>query len=185
MRAVNWSPETRIEQWRNRPSSFPQSQLFERGLALMKNFTRRSTIAGVATLALVGTGIAFAAWTSTGTGSGTADATNAVNLTVNVGNATGLYPTGSKTATFTVTNPNPYAVKLTGADAATNFGVDAGHSGCNVSSLSSAAQSLTDVIAAGATSSSHTVTISMDNIANDFCQGANFTFDLTVHGASN
>ncbi len=133
MRAVNWSPETRIEQWRNRPSSFPQSQLFERGLALMKNFTRRSTIAGVATLALVGTGIAFAAWTSTGTGSGTADATNAVNLTVNVGNASGLYPTGSKTATFTVTNPNPYAVKLTGADAATNFGVDAGHSGCNLS----------------------------------------------------
>ena len=112
----------------------------------MKNFTRRSTIAGVATLALVGTGIAFAAWTSTGTGSGTADATNAVDLTVNVGDASGLYPTGSKTATFTVTNPNPYAVKLTGADAATNFGVDSGHSGCNLTSLSSAAQSLTDVI---------------------------------------
>ena len=112
----------------------------------MKNFTRRSTIAGVATLALVGTGIAFAAWTSTGTGSGTADATSAVDLTVNVGDASGLYPTGSKTATFTVTNPNPYAVKLTGADAATNFGVDSGHSGCNLTSLSSAAQSLTDVI---------------------------------------
>jgi hypothetical protein len=151
----------------------------------MKNFTRRSTIAGVATLALVGTGIAFAAWTSTGTGSGSADATSAVDLAVSVGNASGLYPTGSKTATFTVTNPNPYAVKLTGADAATAFGVDSGHSGCNLTSLSSAAQSLTDVIAAGGTSPSHTVTISMDNTANDACQGASFTFDLTVHGASN
>ena len=151
----------------------------------MKNFTRRSTAAVVATLALVGTGIAFAAWTSTGTGNGSADATSATDLTVTVGNASGLYPTGSKTATFTVTNPNPYDVKLTGADAATNFDVDAGHSGCNLSSLSSAAQTLTDVIPAGGTSSSHTVTVSMDNTANDFCQGADFSFDLTVHGASN
>ena len=151
----------------------------------MKHFTRRTTAAGVATLAIVGTGIAFAAWTSTGTGQGTADATSATNLTVTVGNASGLYPTGSNTASFTVTNPNPYAVKLSGADAATNFAADAGHSGCNVSSLSSAAQSLSDVIPAGGTSASHTVTIAMDNTANDSCQGASFTFDLTVHGASN
>ena len=64
----------------------------------MKNFTRRSTAAVVATLALVGTGIAFAAWTSTGTGSGSADATSATDLTVTVGSTSGLYPTGSKTS---------------------------------------------------------------------------------------
>jgi len=151
----------------------------------MKHFTRRTTAAGVATLAILGTGIAFAAWTSTGTGQGTADARSAVNLNVTVGNAAGLYPTGSNTATFTVTNPNPYAVKLSGADAATNFVADGSHSACNVSSLSGAAQSLTDVIPAGGTSASHTVTIAMDNTANDSCQGATFTFDLTVHGASN
>ncbi len=150
----------------------------------MNKITRRT--AGIATgvVALAGVGVAFAAWTSTGTGSGTATATSPQNLTVTVGAASGLYPTGSKTASFTVTNPNPYAVTLSGADAATNFAVDAGHSGCNLSSLSSAAQTLTDVIPAGGTSASHLVTISMDNSANDNCQGASFTFDVSVHGLS-
>ena len=111
VRAVKWSPETRIEQWRNRPSSFPQSQLFERGLALMKNFTRRSTIAGVATLALVGTG------SRSPPGPAPAgqrhrgrrrrrqpDRRRRPRL--------GPLPDGSTTSTFTVTNPNPYTVKL-------------------------------------------------------------------------
>ncbi|MEJ7707037.1 MAG: hypothetical protein WKF82_06975 [Nocardioidaceae bacterium] len=48
---------------------------------------------------------------------------------------------------FTVNNPNPYAVTLTGASGA-NFTVDAGHSGCNVASLSADALVLTSRIAA-------------------------------------
>ncbi|HEY7042365.1 MAG TPA: hypothetical protein VH419_01725 [Nocardioidaceae bacterium] len=150
----------------------------------MKKLTRRTAAVGVVTLGLVGAGVAFAAWTSTGTGSGSAEATSAVDLQVHVDPATGLYPTGSKNATFTVTNQNPYAVRLITAEAATDFSVDAAHSTCNLDSLHSAAQMLNDVIPSGQTSAPHTVALSMDNNANDACQGATFGFKLTVHGAS-
>jgi hypothetical protein len=43
---------------------------------------------------------------------------------------------------------------------------------------------LSDTLAAGATSSSRNVVISMSNAAVDACQGATFSFDLVVTGAS-
>jgi hypothetical protein len=134
-------------------------------------------------VAILGAGVAFAAWTSTGTGTGSATAGTAANLTVTVGNATGLYPTGSVQVGFTVKNNNSYAVTLSGAHPQ-NFSVDAGHSGCNVASVSGADVTLSDSLAAGATSSSHNVAISMSNAAIDACQGATFSFDLVVTGAS-
>ena len=57
--------------------------------------------------------VAFAAWTSNGTGAGAATAGTAKNLTIAVTNVSGLYPTGTFNVPFTVTNPNSYAVQLT------------------------------------------------------------------------
>ncbi|MGI8887872.1 MAG: hypothetical protein ACR2GB_02710 [Nocardioidaceae bacterium] len=84
---------------------------------------------------------------------------------------------------FTVDNPNPYAVTLTGASGA-NFTVDAAHSGCNVASLSAGNVALTSRIAANGTLTGSTIVVQMSNLANNACQGAKFTFDITVVGAS-
>ena len=149
----------------------------------MRTTTRRTAAVATVVVALAGVGVAFAAWTSTGTGSGSATGGTATPLTVTVGTANNLYPTGTVQVGFTVTNTNPYAVTLSGATPG-NFSVDAGHSTCNVASISGGAVTLSDVIAAAGTSSSHNVPISMSNAATDACQGATFSFDLTVSGAS-
>lgn len=148
----------------------------------MRNI-KRGTLIGGTTLALIGGGIAFAAWTSTGTGSGDATAGTAGDLTVSVGSASGLYPTGSVTVPFTVTNDNDYEVTLSGAEPS-NFTVDAGHSTCNVASVDGVDVVLSDVVAAAGTSASRNVTVTMSNAATDACQGATFAFDLLVSGAS-
>lgn len=150
----------------------------------MGKFAKRSAGITVAVVALAGAGVAFAAWTSTGTGTGTATAGSASNLVITqTASATGLYPTGQVSAPFTVQNPNPYAVTLSGATAS-NFSVDSGHSGCNVASVSASPITLSDVIPAGGTSSAHNMVVQMANSANDACQGATFTFTITVNGAS-
>src|SRR5262245_13139804 len=102
----------------------------------MRNGTKR-TIAITATVAaLAGAGVAFAAWTTNGSGTGSATAGSAQDLTITqTGSATGLFPTGSVNATFTVTNPNPYKVALTQA---TITDVATTKAGCNASSVTGA-----------------------------------------------
>lgn len=70
--------------------------------------------AGVA----LGTGIAFAAWTSTGSGSGEAKSTTSVNSVIAPGtSAADLYPGAVMSVTVTVSNPNPYPVLVTSISA--------------------------------------------------------------------
>jgi hypothetical protein len=74
--------------------------------------------ASVATVG-IGSGVAFAVWTVGGSGSGSGAATVANNLTINAitpsGAAAALYPGGpSAQVYFTVANPNPFAVTITG-----------------------------------------------------------------------
>src|SRR5437660_9891956 len=70
---------------------------------------------GVVVGVLAALGIAFAAWTASGTGSGRASAISAQALTVNASTGTAdLYPGFTQgDLYFTVTNPNPYGVSLT------------------------------------------------------------------------
>jgi hypothetical protein len=147
----------------------------------MRNIKRTSIVAA-AIVALLGGGVAFAAWTSTGTGTGTATATSAKDLTVTVQNVPGLYPTGSVSVPFTVTNPNPYAVKLSNVHLQS---VTTGATGCDTTTVTGADLPDTDLVAAGATSASRNFILSMSNAATDQCQGASFTVTLLVSGASN
>jgi hypothetical protein len=150
----------------------------------MGNFAKRSIAITATVGALVGAGVAFAAWTSQGTGTGTATAGSATNLVITqTGTATGLYPTGQVSVPFTVKNTNPYSVTLATAKAS-NFTVDAGHSGCLVSAISGVDLTLSDVLTTGSTSAAKNMVIKMDNTAVDACQGATFTFDIKVTGAS-
>jgi hypothetical protein len=150
----------------------------------MGKFAKRSIAITAAVAALAGAGVAFAAWTSQGTGTGTATAGSATDLTITqTGAVSGLYPTGQVDVPFTVTNTNPYSVTLATATAG-NFTVDAGHSGCAVSALSGVDMVLSDVVTTGSTTSAKNMVIKMDNTAVDACQGATFTFDIVVTGAS-
>jgi hypothetical protein len=158
------------------------------------NRKRLVRIAVVAAVGLTVAGVAYAAWSVNGSGSGSASAATAQNLTLTPGLASGaLYPGASADVDTTVANSNPFPVHVTSLALDTSkgqngFDVDAGHSGCNLSSLSFttatnggngwdvAASSSTDADAAGS--------IAMDSSANDACQGATFTVYLTAAGAS-
>ena len=154
--------------------------------------TRRkiAVVASVSLVTLIVASVAFAAWTANGTGSGEAKAKSAQALTINTVTATAdLYPTGTANLKYTVTNPNDYKVNIALVEPNGAITVDAGHSGCNVASVTLTAASYAqnfDVNGAGATSASQTLTgaVQMSNAANDACQGATFTIPLKVTGAS-
>ena len=154
----------------------------------MRNITKRSIAITTAVAALAGAGVAFAAWTTNGSGSGsvTAASSKPLVITQTGPTVTGLFPTGSVNVPFSVKNDNPYAVALTGATGGT-FTVDAAHSGCNVASLSADPVTLTGTTVAAnstGTAAAQTMTIKMSNAAVDACQGAIIGFTISVSGAS-
>lgn len=156
--------------------------LAPRRTSRLKRTSRR--IGGIAvgvSVLLAGT-VAFAAWTSNGFGSGTATARSAQSLTVTVSAVSGLFPTGTTNVPFTVTNPNPYAVKLSTIQL-TSVTVD--KPGCTATVVSGADLVDTDLIAAGATTVSRNFPVTMSNSAEDACQGAVFTLTLKANGVSN
>jgi len=149
---------------------------------------KKTAVVGGTLAALMGAGIAFAAWTTTGTGSGSATAGSAGSLTVTGGSAvTGLFPTGSKDVTVTVTNNSPYKVAMDTITAGTT--TVTGNTGtCTASVVSTVNKSgLTDVLdASGGAAPSHayTFTFTMTNSAEDGCQGATFSIPFTASGHS-
>ena len=76
---------------------------------------RRLGIIGIIFTALMGGAIAFAAWTSQGTGnSGTVTAgTQAALVATGTTPAIGLTPGSSRLSTYTIMNPNTYTVTVT------------------------------------------------------------------------
>jgi hypothetical protein len=153
----------------------------------------RTAVSAAVGLMIAGS-VAYAAWTVGGSGTGSASATTASNLTLTAGSPSGaLFPGGSADVDSSVANSNPFPVHVSSVSLDTSkgtngFDVDAGHSGCNLSSLSFTtatnggagwdipASSSIDVDAAGA--------IAMSSLANDSCQGATFTVYLTATAAS-
>ena len=150
----------------------------------MRNNTRRSAVVGGTAAALFGIGVAVAAWTNYGEGSGSVTADQAKPLTVTVTDVSGLFPTGSVDVPFTVTNTNDYDVTLSKAELK-DVDVDDAHSACATSVVTGSDVALSDVVADGATSGSQNFTLAMSNDATDACQGAVFTVTLGVTGFSN
>ena len=155
-----------------------------------------SRLAAVAVTGLLVAGVAaYGAWSVSGSGTGSASAATVSSLALTPGTpGTALYPNGSADVATTIANNNPFpvhvsSIALDSGQGTNGFAVDAGHSTCDLSTLSFAAQTnggsgwdvpandTLDVDAAGA--------VSMSGSAGDACQGASFTLYLTATAASN
>jgi hypothetical protein len=167
----------------------------------MKFSLKKKIAAAVAvTAVVVGGGAAYAVWTSpSGTGSGnatgyTATAGNVTSATTN-GNssdATDLYPGSSVTNTITVTNTNPYPVKVTSiADA--GVGSDVVNTTCAAGTVTATSQSAAGGIAQSASgpvaipahsTGTYDVVYTMASTADNACQGQAFVVPLTIGSQS-
>ena len=157
----------------------------------MRVVGKRNVIAASMTLiAMVAVGFVYAAWTSNGSGSGYAKAGTSQTLTtVDVSASTGatLYPGVSGDVKLQISNPNPYAVRVTAVSGNGTITPDAGHSGCTTTGVTFTNQSsLTiDIAANASTTTTLTGAASMSNASVNACQGATFTIPVTLTGTSN
>lgn len=149
--------------------------------------SKKITVVGSTVAILFAGGIAFAAWTSTGTGDGTVTAGDDVAMTVTASSVDALYPGKSVDIDVTVENNDSYKLDL---DAITSNGisVDAAHPGCDTASVSSTDGDYSvsaDPIAEGA-SVTRTLVVSMDADADEDCKNAVFTltYDASAHSVS-
>jgi hypothetical protein len=155
-------------------------------------------VAGLTGLMLAG-GIAFAAWTATGTGSGYAKAISATALsTVDVSASTtaDLYP-GNNGGDVLVrfSNPNPYPVMITAISKVVADPIETVSNDTTCEATSGVtfdnATGLTWAVpaAAGATpgEASHTLAdgANMSNASVNECQGETFIIPVTFSGQSN
>ena len=165
----------------------------------MKFITGRvpTTLAATAA-AVVITSMVFAAWTSNGTGSATTKAGSSQALsTVDASASTSatLYPGVNGDVKLTISNPNPFAVRVTSValnGQNSDITPDGGHASCSPTGVSFTNQTgLTIDVPGktGGTNGSATATLSgaasMSNASADGCQGATFTIPVSLTGASN
>ena len=147
-------------------------------------------VAGVTT-ALLGGGVALAAWSVSGNGDGEAQAIDADEIVVDdqASPTAGLFPGGQAGVTVRVQNPLPYPVTLThvtyGAVTTTGGG------SCDsdvVTPTGSGAVPLGTPISLAKESAFTPVTIpaalEMSTEATDNCKGATFSVDVTFSGES-
>jgi hypothetical protein len=149
-------------------------------------------------------GIAYAAWTSSGTGSGSAKAATAQALgtvsadVTTIAAADKLYPgqTNGK-AVIKITNPNPYPVRITGVSFDTGSYVSSDQA-ANCTDAPATAHptgvtfnnqsALTLDVPANSAGTQFTLpagSVSMDNTSDTLCQGTVFTIPVTLSGNSN
>lgn len=146
----------------------------------MRKIQKISIVGGTVGVLMAG-GVAFAAWTSTGSGHNDVTAGGSSDLTVTVGTASGLFPTGHQSIDVTVANQNPYPVTLTGIKLH-SITVDSAHAadGCSVDGIVGATDATTanDRLAKQGDlgdSVKKTFSVSMGADAANGCKGATFT----------
>jgi hypothetical protein len=154
---------------------------------------RKLVICSIAAAGVFGAGIAYAAWSSTGTGTATAQATTSANSVITAGtSAADLYPGAIKTITVTISNPNAYPVLVNsisaGSSNVVNTACVAGTVTSDVRSTDATgllqANGSTKQIAASG-SGTYTLTTRMTASAVDACQAQTFTLPLTATLSSN
>lgn len=163
-----------------------------------RNRRRAAVVFSIGAL-MLGGGVAWAAWTNSGTGAANAKATTATALVVTAGTpASTLYPepsNGYPNSTVgaiytTVANPNNYPVTVTTVSVGTVSITPQAGKTCAAGSVVATAASMTlaTPISLPANASATAVTIpsavKMLGTAEDGCQGASFSAPVTLTGAS-
>jgi hypothetical protein len=158
----------------------------------MSNRRKNALRLAVLGLFLAGASGAHAYFTHPSTGNGPAAVATAAAVTIAPATpAGGLYPGGSADVAFTITNPNPFQVRvgslvLDTSRGAGGFAVDAGHSACSDPELSFPANSgggagwyvpPNDTLDLDLPAA-----ITMGTGADVACQGATFTVYLEAQG---
>ena len=149
-----------------------------------RSMKKRLGVLGGVLLAFLGAGVAFAAYLSSGSGTGATTASTAASSTISPGSTgTALYPGGSTNYTVTINNPNPYPVKVTSISAASSAATGTSNA-CVAGTVTSPA--LTNPSGTIAANGTGTYTLVATMIANpdNSCQGASFTMALTAALAS-
>jgi hypothetical protein len=137
---------------------------------------RTAVIAAVAVLA-IGGGVAYAAWSSTGAGSGSVGSTASVNSTISpVNGAGGLYPGRTVAFSVTIDNPNGYPVKVTSISA----GASALAGTCAAGTVTSPAVANPGSTINPGASGTYVLQATMSADAADACQNQTFTLPLTA-----
>lgn len=150
-------------------------------------------VAGGAVAIAISAGVATAVWSASGSGTGTGGAKVAQGLTVSGisqinGSGAALYPGGPAGWVYiTVTNPNPYAVTITGLSWGTPTSNNTTACPSSNISLDANAPTTTSIpipanATAGATYYSINNVLDLSHSAPDGCQGVLFNAPVTVTG---
>lgn len=168
----------------------------------MHKNSKRVLAIGVPLAGIALTGVAFAAWTATGTGSGYAKAKTAQALTTVDATATvvqDLYPgQAAGSLRITIHNPNDYPVRVTSISQDSSAGKfvsstgglgtctdDPAQTPAHPTGVSFTTQSGTWDVAADSDASFLLGGVHMSNASDNNCQGATFTIPVALSGASN
>jgi hypothetical protein len=153
----------------------------------IRRYGVRMSLATVATGLVLVAGVAFAAWTASGSGNGYAKAQTVQSLTTvdaSASTTAQLYPGGTGDVKVTVSNPNSFPVTITGVSGNGTITSDKG-AACNASTgvTFTDTTGLSNSVAA---SGSTTITLSgkaaMSSASDNSCQGAVFTIPITLTG---
>jgi hypothetical protein len=143
---------------------------------------RRGVVIGVVAAGFLGLGgVSFAYWTLTGSGSGSGGvAAGTGTVTLGASFADGIYPGGTRTVTFTASNPNTHAVRIGTVSLAS---VTTTAPGCDVADFTMGPVLQGFDVAANATDVTlpNTGTLAFANTAvnQDDCKGATITINIT------
>jgi len=157
----------------------------------MRKSIKRAGFVGVSVLAASSVGIAFAAWTSNGSGSGSAASGANTAISATTASTSGLlFPSGSAAVTLTLVNPNPYPVTVTQINNGTGA-ITSGDAACDAANgVSFSDQTGSWTIPAKTAAGNGTVGVTlasaarMSNDSNNACQSKTFTIPVALVGAS-
>jgi hypothetical protein len=132
-------------------------------------------------------GAAFAYFTSSGSGTGSAEVGSASAVTLHATVNSDLYPGSSSPVSLTVDNPSS-GVQRVGTVTLASISVDSGHSGCSTvisggnPDFTMAPVNVNEVISPGngqSVAATGTLTMNETGVNQDACQGAALTLHLT------